>query len=142
MTTRFYIAVVLGCAACGNVAAFSQNYQTATSLVSSNEPSTRAATSFWLATRTNLSFVNQIVLYQSRGFRPTAHDVKALDRLAASPFHKIIFRAHNHQAPCPRIEPPGDFNHICPDHIFGVGQRLALEQADKWLPSVGSLVAF
>src|SRR4051812_21386622 len=64
-----------------------------------------------------------MVLIKSRGFWKPCHDVKTLNGLAAGALDDVIFGAHHDQAACPRVKAMGDFQKICANDIFAIGQR-------------------
>jgi len=59
---------------------------------------------------------------QSRRFREVAEDVHALNGLATCTLDQIVLGAHDNEPAGARIESPRDFDDVCADNIFRVGQ--------------------
>src|SRR5438034_5838230 len=68
---------------------------------------------------------------QPRRFGEAGHDIEALDGLAAGALDDVVQRAHDDEPAGAGVEPPRDLNHVRADDILDVGQRFAVEQADK-----------
>jgi hypothetical protein len=51
-------------------------------------------------------------LNQSRGFFKSAHQVEALNRLAAGAFDQVVLRTHHDQPARTRIMAPGDLDEV------------------------------
>src|SRR5437016_531972 len=79
--------------------------------------------------------------HQPRRFGEAAEYVEALHRLAAGALNDVVLGAQDNEAAGPVIQAPRDFDDVCADDILGVGERLALEQADKRLVAESGLVA-
>ena len=70
-------------------------------------------------------------LTQAGGFREAAEDVHALHGLAAGALGQIVQGAEDEEPAGARIQTPGDFDDVGAGDVFGVGQGLAIEEADE-----------
>src|SRR2546422_611249 len=74
-------------------------------------------------------------------FGKTAHDVEALNSLAAGAFDDIVQRADHDEPSSAGVQSPGDFNKIGADHVLRVWQCVVFQQTNKGAVRIKGFIA-